>query len=61
MGVGVALLLDKLSSVLHDSEEIKEASKLPVLGVIPFNPDLEAIEELNSFSKRISLAEDRSQ
>ena len=57
MGVGVALLLDKLSSVLHDPDEIKEASKLPVLGVIPFNPELEAIEELNSFSKFVSLAD----
>ena len=32
MGVGVALLLDKLSSALHDPDEIKEATKLPVLG-----------------------------
>ncbi|XGV94375.1 MAG: GumC family protein (plasmid) [Leptolyngbya sp. BL-A-14] len=57
MGVGVALLLDKLSSVLHDPEEIKEVSKFPVLGVIPFNSELETIEEQNSFSKLVSLAD----
>ena len=57
MGVGVALLLDKLSSVLHDPEEIKEASKLPVLGVIPFNPELEAIEQQSALGKLASLAD----
>lgn len=57
MGIGAALLLDKLSSVLHDPEEIKEVSKFPVLGVIPFNSELEAIEEQNSFSKLTSLAD----
>ena len=57
MGIGVALLLDKLSSVLHDPDEIKETSKLPVLGVIPFNPELETTDELNSFNKLVSLAD----
>ncbi len=57
MGVGVALLLDKLSSVLHDPDDIKEASKFPVLGVIPFNPDLEVIEQQRAFGKLLSLAD----
>jgi len=57
MGVGAALLLDKLSSALHDPDEIKEASKLPVLGVIPFNPELEAIEQQSALGKLASLAD----
>ena len=57
MGIGVALLLDKLSSVLHDPEEIKEISKFPVLGVIPFSRELEDIEELGSLRKLTSFGD----
>ena len=57
LGIGVALLLDKLSSVLHDPEEIKEISKFPVLGVIPFSSELEDIEDLNSLGKLVSFAD----
>lgn len=54
LGIGVALLLDKLSSVLHDPDEIKEISKFPVLGVIPFSSEL---EDLNSLGKLVSFAD----
>ena len=57
MGVGVALLLDKLSSVVRNSDEITEISKFPVLGVIPFNPELEEVEKLNSLGKLASFAD----
>ncbi|PSB14903.1 capsular biosynthesis protein [Phormidesmis priestleyi ULC007] len=57
MGVGVALLLDKLSSVIRDSEEITEISKFPVLGVIPFNSELEEVEQLSSLGKLASFAD----
>ena len=57
LGIGVALLLDKLSSVLHDPDEIKEISKFPVLGVIPFSSELEDIEDLNSLGKLVSFAD----
>lgn len=57
LGVGVALLLEKLSSILHSPEEIKEVSKFPVLGTIPFNSELEEIETITSLSKLISLAD----
>ena len=57
LGIGVALLLDKLSSVLHDPEEIKEISKFPVLGVIPFSSELEDMEDLNSLGKLVSFAD----
>lgn len=57
LGIGVALLLDKLSSVLHDPEEIKEISKFPVLGVIPFSRELEDIEDLGSLGKLASLGD----
>lgn len=45
IGVGIALLLDKVSNILHSAEEIKALSKLPILGVIPYNTDLEKTEQ----------------
>lgn len=57
LGVGVALLLDKLSSVFHSPEDIKDASKLPILGVIPYNPDLEEVHQLSMVEKVTSIAD----
>lgn len=48
LGVGVALVLDKLSNILHTPEDIKDLAKRPILGIIPFNPDLEDDEKLTS-------------
>jgi polysaccharide biosynthesis transport protein len=45
MGAGVALLLDKLSNVLHSAEQVKTLSKLPILGTIPYNPKLTETEQ----------------
>ncbi|MGA7937300.1 MAG: exopolysaccharide transport family protein, partial [Kovacikia sp.] len=46
LGVGVALVLDKFSNVIHSPEGFKEKTKLPILGVIPFNPDIAEVERL---------------
>jgi succinoglycan biosynthesis transport protein ExoP len=40
LGIGVALLRDKLSNLLRTPNEVKDTSKLPILGVIPFNSAL---------------------
>lgn len=40
LGVGVALLLEKVSNVIRSAEQIKLLSKLPLLGVIPYNKEL---------------------
>ncbi|MBW4538724.1 MAG: polysaccharide biosynthesis tyrosine autokinase [Myxacorys chilensis ATA2-1-KO14] len=45
LGVGTALLLEKLSNVLHTPEEVKDTAKLPMLGVIPFNAELAETEK----------------
>lgn len=37
LGVGTALLLDRLNNVFHRPEDIKNATKLPMLGVIPIS------------------------
>ncbi|MBW4518490.1 MAG: polysaccharide biosynthesis tyrosine autokinase [Scytolyngbya sp. HA4215-MV1] len=56
LGVGAALLLDKLSNVVRSPEGIKEISKLPILGVIPFNPGLKNLEDL-PFKQLSSISE----
>lgn len=60
MGVGVALLLDKLSNVLHSAEEIKALSKLPILGVIPHNTDLEKTGQSSTSIGQITDLSDAS-
>ncbi|MDF5728081.1 MAG: polysaccharide biosynthesis tyrosine autokinase [Rhizonema sp. PD38] len=49
LGVGAALVVDKLSNVFYSSKEIKEASLLPLLGVVPFRKELGAsgLQELD--------------
>lgn len=58
IGVGVALLLDKLSNVLHSAEEVKALSKLPVLGVVPYNAELTETEQQLISSKKITSMAD---
>jgi capsular exopolysaccharide synthesis family protein len=41
LGSGVALAVDKFSNVIHTSKEVKNLTKLPLLGVIPINPSLQ--------------------
>jgi capsular exopolysaccharide synthesis family protein len=40
LGLGTALALDKLSNVLYTSREVKDATKLPILGIIPYEQEL---------------------
>lgn len=39
IGVGAALLVDKLSNVFYTSKDLKETTRLPLLGVVPFSKD----------------------
>ncbi|HHP7230287.1 MAG TPA: GumC family protein [Xenococcaceae cyanobacterium] len=41
MGMGAALLAERLDPVFHSSEEIKESINVPILGLIPIQKDLE--------------------
>jgi len=40
LGLGAALLLEKLDNVYHTVDELKASTKLPVLGTLPFNSAL---------------------
>lgn len=46
LGVGAAFLLERLDPVFHSVEELKEATQLPLLGMIPWQKDLQLMERL---------------
>jgi polysaccharide biosynthesis transport protein len=56
LGIGTALVVDKLSDVIHSSKEIKDLTKLPILGIIPFNPYLEKFTSLKELNLRLPFA-----
>lgn len=41
LGLMVALLLEKLDNVYHSVDELKAGTKLPLLGLLPFNQELQ--------------------
>ncbi|ARV58394.1 capsular biosynthesis protein [Nostocales cyanobacterium HT-58-2] len=43
LGTGAALVVDKLSNVLYSSKDLKEATGLPLLGVVPLRKELGAL------------------
>lgn len=65
LGSGVALFLDRLSNLLRTTDEVKDIAKLPILGVIPFNPDLHSDEDIDEVLEgipfnRISMRNENS-
>jgi polysaccharide biosynthesis transport protein len=44
LGIGSALVIDRLINVFYNSDEIKKASKYPLLGIIPYNRELPKVE-----------------
>lgn len=41
LGLGAALLAEKLDNVYHSTDELKAGTKLPMLGILPFNSELQ--------------------
>ena len=41
LGIGSTLLIDKLDNTYHSLEEIKQKLKLPLLGTIPLEKELQ--------------------
>jgi succinoglycan biosynthesis transport protein ExoP len=58
LGTGVALLLDKLSNVLHSPEEAKDVGKLPILGVIPYNAEIIGFEKVDIGARKLASVRD---
>lgn len=47
-GIGAALLAEKLDNVFHSPDELKEVTKLPLLGAIPFHKHLQHLAPVAS-------------
>ncbi len=45
LGVGAALVVDKLSNIFYTSKDLKETTRLPLLGVVPFSKELAVISK----------------
>lgn len=56
LGLGAALLAERLDPVFHSSEELKESVNLPILGLIPIKKDLKPLDELSTVSKKEKLS-----
>ncbi len=46
LGVGAAFLLERLDPVFHSVEELKEETQVPILGMIPWQKDLQLVEKV---------------
>lgn len=51
VGIGFALVLERLDNVYHTLDELKQQTKLPVLGTIPINKKLPGAPSTNSLEK----------
>ena len=55
LGVGSALLAERLDPVFHSAEEIKEAIPLPLLGIIPRQKDLKPLTKVAQQHETLSV------
>ena len=56
LGLGAALLAERLDPVFHSAEELKESVNLPILGSIPIQKDLKPLNESEATSKKEKLS-----
>ncbi|MCX7596899.1 MAG: Wzz/FepE/Etk N-terminal domain-containing protein, partial [Fischerella sp.] len=56
LGVGAALVVDKLSNVFYTSKDLKEATGLPLLGVVPFRKEIAALADRGNTSSTVQQA-----
>ncbi|MEB3272422.1 MAG: polysaccharide biosynthesis tyrosine autokinase [Prochlorothrix sp.] len=66
LGVGAGMLIDRLDNVVHDVDELKTLSGLPLLGRIPYNNDLENFDtrtgsSLTGATSSLNLGSDPAQ
>lgn len=55
LGLGAALLAERLDPVFHSSEELRESVNLPLLGLIPIQKDLKPLDEIVEIPKKEKL------
>ncbi|NJO43677.1 MAG: polysaccharide biosynthesis tyrosine autokinase [Cyanobacteria bacterium CRU_2_1] len=53
LGIGAAIVIEKLTDIIYTSEELKRLTRLPLLGVIPFNESLQESKGSVNFAASI--------
>lgn len=53
LGMGAALLVERLDNVFHSPDELKERTKLPLLGVIPYQKQLKQMTPVANLAEVI--------
>ncbi len=53
LGIGAALLVERLDNVFHSPDELKDRTKLPLLGVIPYNKQLKLITPVTTVAEMV--------
>ncbi|AKV65964.1 MULTISPECIES: GumC family protein [Microcystis] len=56
LGLGAAFLAERLDPVHHSADELKEDTKLPLLGAIPWNKDIDKIEKVITALPQLTVA-----
>ena len=56
LGVGSALLTEKLDNVFHSPTDLKDLTRLPILGIIPFRKDMAALMPASRSNQALPLA-----
>jgi capsular exopolysaccharide synthesis family protein len=56
LGIGAAFLAERLDPVHHSADEIKEDTKLPLLGAIPWQKDIGMIEQVTAALPQLTVA-----
>ncbi|MBW4649271.1 MAG: polysaccharide biosynthesis tyrosine autokinase [Kastovskya adunca ATA6-11-RM4] len=54
LGMGAALLIERLDNVFHSPDELKDTTKLPLLGIIPYHKKLRQMTSLTSIAGLMS-------
>jgi capsular exopolysaccharide synthesis family protein len=58
LGTVVALMVERLDNVFHSPDELKDRTKLPLLGVIPYSKQLKEIMPTATFSQKMPEQEE---
>lgn len=58
LGTIVALMVERLDNVFHSPDELKDRTKLPLLGVIPYNKQLKQMLSLATLADKMPEPED---
>lgn len=57
LGTATAFLIERLDNVFHSPDELKDESKLPLLGIIPYNKQLKQMTPVATLAERMPSQE----